>query len=149
MKKKNDPYNLKMRLTHKDQLYWENQTSIRCENHHNMLALFERLEKSLTFSPLLSYTMKHNHTSQKETMARGWERDDWTFTSTPALGVLFIEKLMTKLLLWSNTTKTVKLGRRVLCNSSHRPVHLWLHLHVTSMMMSHAPSALRLCQSWG
>jgi hypothetical protein len=33
------------------------------------------LEGSLTFSPLLSYTMKHTHTSQKAIMARGWERD--------------------------------------------------------------------------
>jgi hypothetical protein len=52
-----------------------NQESTRYGNHHNILPLFEGLEGSLTFSPLLSYTMKHTHTSQKVTMARGWERD--------------------------------------------------------------------------
>jgi hypothetical protein len=31
-------------------------------------------------------------------------------TSRPALGVLIIEKLMTKLFLWHNTIKMVKLG---------------------------------------
>jgi hypothetical protein len=33
------------------------------------------LSLSLLSSPLLSYTMKDIHTSQKATMARGWERD--------------------------------------------------------------------------
>jgi hypothetical protein len=70
-KKKNHPYNLETRFTHKDQLYWENQTSTRCENYHNILPLFGVLEGSLTFSPFISYTMKHTHTSQKATMARG------------------------------------------------------------------------------
>jgi hypothetical protein len=51
------------------------QEFIRCGNHHNILLLFEGFESSLTFSPLLSYTMKHTHTSQKETIARRWERD--------------------------------------------------------------------------
>jgi hypothetical protein len=54
-----------------------NQEFIRCGNHYNILPLFGGLEGSLTFSHLLSYTMKHTHTSQKETMARGWERDGW------------------------------------------------------------------------
>jgi hypothetical protein len=71
MKKKNDPYNLEMRFTDKDILYWENQTSTRCGNYHNIRPLFGGLEGSLTFSTLLSYTRKHTHTSQKETMARG------------------------------------------------------------------------------
>jgi hypothetical protein len=75
-KKKNDLYNLETRFTHKDQLYWENQMSIRCGNRHNILPLFRGLEGPLTFSPLISYTMKHTHTSQKATMARRWERDD-------------------------------------------------------------------------
>jgi hypothetical protein len=70
-KKKNDSYNLEMRFTHKDQLYWENQTSIRCGKSHNILPLFGGLERSLTFSPLPSYTMKLTHTSQKATIARG------------------------------------------------------------------------------
>jgi hypothetical protein len=30
--------------------------------------------------------------------------------SLPTLGVIFIEKLMTKLLLWSNIMKMIKLG---------------------------------------
>jgi hypothetical protein len=34
------------------------------------------LEGSLTFSPPLTYTMKHTHTSRKATMTRGWESDD-------------------------------------------------------------------------
>jgi hypothetical protein len=92
MKKKNDPYNLKTRFTHKDQLYWENQTSIRCRNRHNILPLFGGLEGSLTFSSLLTHTMKHTHTSQKATMARGWDMDDWVLTSPSALRILFIGK---------------------------------------------------------
>jgi hypothetical protein len=42
--KENNPYNLEMRFMHKDQLYWDNQTSTRCENHHNFLPLFRGLE---------------------------------------------------------------------------------------------------------
>jgi hypothetical protein len=64
-----------------------------CENRHNILPLFGGLEGSVTFSPLLTYTMKHIHTSQKATMARGWERDDSMLDSPPALRVLFIEKI--------------------------------------------------------
>jgi hypothetical protein len=52
-----------------------NQESTRCENRHNILPLFGKLEGPLTFSPHLSYTMKHNHTSQKATMVRRWEMD--------------------------------------------------------------------------
>jgi hypothetical protein len=52
-----------------------NQEFTRCGNSHNILPLFRGLDRSLTFSSLLSYTMKHTHTSQKATMARGWERD--------------------------------------------------------------------------
>jgi hypothetical protein len=63
MKKKNDPYNLETRFMHKDQLYWENQMSTMCENYHNILPLFGGLEGFLTLSHLLSYTMKHTHTS--------------------------------------------------------------------------------------
>jgi hypothetical protein len=92
MKKKNDPYNLETRFTHKDQLYYETQTSTRCGNNHNILPLCGGLERSLTFSPLLSYTIKHTHTSQK--------------ASQLALGVLFLGKLMTKLPLWPKTMKT-------------------------------------------
>jgi hypothetical protein len=40
-----------------------NQEFIRCRNHHNILPLFGELEGSLTFSPLLSCTMKDTHTS--------------------------------------------------------------------------------------
>jgi hypothetical protein len=91
-------------------LYWDNETSTRCRNCHNILPLFGRLEGSFTFSPFLSYTMKHTHTSQKATMARGWERDEWVLTSPPSLRVLFIGKLMTKLPLWLNTTRNGKVG---------------------------------------
>jgi hypothetical protein len=52
-----------------------NQEFPRCGNHQNILPPFGGLEGYLTFSPLLYYTMKHTHSSQKETMARGWERD--------------------------------------------------------------------------
>jgi hypothetical protein len=69
-----------------------NQESTRCENHHNILPIFGGLEGSLTFSPHLSYTMKHTHTSQKATMATGWERDGWMLASPPTLEVLFIVK---------------------------------------------------------
>jgi hypothetical protein len=37
--------------------------------------------------------MKHTHTSQKATMARGWERMVELLASPPALGVLFIGKI--------------------------------------------------------
>jgi hypothetical protein len=40
-----------------------NQEFTRCGNDPNILPLFRGLEGSLTFSPLLSYTMKHTHTS--------------------------------------------------------------------------------------
>jgi hypothetical protein len=52
-----------------------NQEFTRCENYHNILPLIGGLEGSLTFSPLLSYTTKHTHTSQKATLTRAWERD--------------------------------------------------------------------------
>jgi hypothetical protein len=52
-----------------------NQEFTRCGNRHNILLLFGGLEGSFTFSPLLSYTMKYTHTSEKATLARGWERD--------------------------------------------------------------------------
>jgi hypothetical protein len=52
-----------------------NQESTRCGNHLNIIPLFGGLDGSFTFSPLLSYSMKHTHTSQKATMATGWERD--------------------------------------------------------------------------
>jgi hypothetical protein len=83
---------------------------MRCGNCHNILPLFGGLEGSLSFSPFLYYTMKHAHTSQKATMARGWERDGSVLTSLPALGFLIIGKLITKLPLWPNITKKVKLG---------------------------------------
>jgi hypothetical protein len=41
--KENDTYNLETRITYKDQLYWENQISTRCENCHNILPLFGAL----------------------------------------------------------------------------------------------------------
>jgi hypothetical protein len=62
-------------LTQKHGYIDANEKITWCENHHNILPLFTGLEGSLTFSLPLSYTMKHTHTSQKETMARGWERD--------------------------------------------------------------------------
>jgi hypothetical protein len=52
-----------------------NQEFARWGNCHNILSLFGGLEGSLTFSPLLSYTIKHTHISKKATMAGGWERD--------------------------------------------------------------------------
>jgi hypothetical protein len=77
----------------------------RCENRHNILPLFGGLEGSLTLSHLLSYTMKHTHTSQKATMARGGREMIELFTSPPALGVIFIGKLMTKLPLYKENDK--------------------------------------------
>jgi hypothetical protein len=61
--------------TQKDTYIDANQESKRCGNCHNILPLFGGLEGSLTFSPLLSYTMKHTYTSQKATIARGWDMD--------------------------------------------------------------------------
>jgi hypothetical protein len=62
-------------LTQKHGYIDANQEFTRCKNHHNILPLFRELEGSYTFSPLLSYTIKHTHTSQKAIIARGWERD--------------------------------------------------------------------------
>jgi hypothetical protein len=64
----------------------------RCEKHHSILPLFGGLEESLTFSSLLTYTMKHTHTSQKATMASGERGMVELLASPPALGVLFIGK---------------------------------------------------------
>jgi hypothetical protein len=66
--------------------------------------------RDLSLSLLSSHTMKHTHTSQKATMARWWERVGWMLAYPPALGVLFIDKLMTKLPLRHNTMKMVMLG---------------------------------------
>jgi hypothetical protein len=63
-------------LTQKYSYIDANQEFTWCKNWHNILPLFGGLEGSLTFSPLISYTMKHIHTSLKATIARGWERDD-------------------------------------------------------------------------
>jgi hypothetical protein len=49
----------------------KNQKFISCENCHNILPLFREFEGSLTFSPHISYSMKHTHISQKATMGRG------------------------------------------------------------------------------
>jgi hypothetical protein len=57
-------------LTQKHSYIGVNQEFTRCKNHHNNLPLFQGLERSLTFSHLLSYTMKHTYTSQKATIAR-------------------------------------------------------------------------------
>jgi hypothetical protein len=103
-------HNIEDDVTQKCSYIDANQEFIRCRNCHNILPLFRGLERSLTFSPLLSYTMKHTHTSQKETIARGWERDSWMLASPPTLGILFIGKLMNNLPLWPNTMKTAKLG---------------------------------------
>jgi hypothetical protein len=51
------------------------------------------LEGSLTFSLLISYTRKHTHTSQKATIAMGWERDGWMMTYPTTHAVLFIVKI--------------------------------------------------------
>jgi hypothetical protein len=69
-----------------------NQEFTRWKNYHNILPLFGGLERSLTCSHLLSYTMKHTHTSQKVTMDRGWKRDGYMLASPPTLWVLFIVK---------------------------------------------------------
>jgi hypothetical protein len=77
-------------LTQKHGYIDANQEFTRCGNSHNNLPLFGGFEGSLTFSPLLSYTMKHTHTSQKATMARGWKMNGWMHISPPTLGVTFI-----------------------------------------------------------
>jgi hypothetical protein len=60
-------------LTQKHSYIDANQEYTRYRNCHNILPLFGGLEGSLTFPPLLSYTIKHTHTSQKATMVRGGE----------------------------------------------------------------------------
>jgi hypothetical protein len=62
-------------LTQKHGYIDANQEFTRYGNCHNILPLFGGLEGSLTTSPLLTYTMKHTHTTQKATIARGWESD--------------------------------------------------------------------------
>jgi hypothetical protein len=64
-------YNIGDDLTQTHSYIDMNQESTRSENHHNILSLFGGLEGSLTFSPLISHTIKHTHTSQKAAMARG------------------------------------------------------------------------------
>jgi hypothetical protein len=80
-------------------------------NRYNIHPLFGGLDESLTFSHLLTYTMKHTQTSQKATITREWERDGWIANlSTSPWGHIYRKKLMTKLSLWHNTKKTIKLG---------------------------------------
>jgi hypothetical protein len=87
-----------------------NQEFTRCVNHHNILLLFGVLERSLTFSPHLSYTMKHTHTSQKQLWLRGGRgMIECLILSTNPWGPIY-SKLMTKLPLCPNTMKTAKLG---------------------------------------
>jgi hypothetical protein len=63
---KNDPYNLETRFMHKDQLYWENQTSTRCENitpqHHSTIWGIGGISHFLLF-PLLHHEA-HPHLSK-------------------------------------------------------------------------------------
>jgi hypothetical protein len=66
--------------------------STRFGNRHKIHPLLGGLEGSLTFSPLLTYTMKHIHTSQKETMAKGERALAELHAYPPALGVLFAGK---------------------------------------------------------
>jgi hypothetical protein len=54
-KKKNDPYNLETRFTHKDQLYSKNQTPTRCGNRYNILPLLKDW-RDLSLSLLSSLT---------------------------------------------------------------------------------------------
>jgi hypothetical protein len=63
-------------LTQKHGYIVVNKEFTRCGSRHNILSLFRGLERSLTFAPLLSYTIKHTHTSQKATIAKQWDRDD-------------------------------------------------------------------------
>jgi hypothetical protein len=64
-------HNIRDDLTQKHGYIDANQEFTRCKNCHNILPLFRGLEGSLTFSPRLSYTMKHTHTFQKETISWG------------------------------------------------------------------------------
>jgi hypothetical protein len=99
-------------------------------------------------SHFLSYTMKHTHTSPKATMATGWERDGWILTSPPAIGVLIIEKLMTKLPLWSNTMKNSKVGVEE-SDVAHRidlSAFSFISTRLSRWCHMHHP---RLRQSWG
>jgi hypothetical protein len=77
MKKKNDPYNLETRFTHKESILREsNVYKVRKPlQHPPTLWRIGGISHFLS-SPLLFYTMKHTHTSPKATMPRGWERDD-------------------------------------------------------------------------
>jgi hypothetical protein len=97
-------------LTQKHGYIDANQEFTMYGNYHNILPLFGGLEGSLGFSPLLSYTMKHTHTSQEATMAREWKRDGWMLTSPPTLGVLFIGKLKTRVPLWAKRKITYNEG---------------------------------------
>jgi hypothetical protein len=72
--------------SHGSAILRESNTSTRCGNHHNILPLFGGLDGSLTFSPLLSYTMKHTHTSQKGTIDRGGRGMDEFFPLHQPLG---------------------------------------------------------------
>jgi hypothetical protein len=77
MKMKTLQHNIGDDLNQKPDFIDANQEFTRYGKRHNILPLFRGLVGSLTFSPPISYTMKHTHTSQKATMARGWKRDGW------------------------------------------------------------------------
>jgi hypothetical protein len=88
----------------------KNQTSTRCGNRLNILPLFGRLERiPHNLSTPLTFEA-HNTTKKAQSKPRCGGGLAEVLASPPALGVLFIGKLMTKLPLWPNTKKTVKLG---------------------------------------
>jgi hypothetical protein len=64
-------HNIRDDLTQKARIYWCISRVYKVQKPPQHPRLFGELEGSLTFSLVLSYTMKHTHTSQKVTMARG------------------------------------------------------------------------------
>jgi hypothetical protein len=90
MKMKTLQYNIGDDLNQKHDFIDVNQEFTRYGKCHNILPLFGGLARSLTFSPPISCTMKHTHTSQKATMARAWKRDGWMYISPATLMVPFI-----------------------------------------------------------
>jgi hypothetical protein len=146
MKKKNDPYNLEMRFTHKDQLYWENKMSTRCGNcTTTSLSLEDWMDLSLSLlSCLMPWSTLTPHKNQLWLgMGEGWLN---VCLSTNPWGPIYSENkilecpcgLKGKLHLKKGSLIRLPIQR----TRRHRTDRLLLHFHVTSAMMPCATPAV-------
>ncbi len=132
-----------MRFTHKDQLYWENQTSTRCGNHHNIVPLFEGLERFLTS---LIFSLRHDaHPHLAKWIPKAMGVGEGCLPQQP-YGSIYSKNQKTRMPLWAKRKIHLMKGSLVQCllryTRCHRTDHLLLHFYVTFAMMPRAPPAV-------